>query len=202
MATATQEKASREHRFKKVFLDNEGTEVDDIDAAFGLGVMVDGTKITFSLEDLNENTYKRLVLDGLYDKLTRAVHASKPKAKDTDSAVNVMEEAFAQLKSGKFRKSRAGGTRGNRVFDIERFKRALIAGANAAFKGTNRKISDAKVHEKALEMQSMSGKERQKYLQKNYLINPYFKIEWERELVEKKKKAIKEAGDTAFSDLI
>src|SRR5208282_421152 len=137
-------KGTRERRFSKQFLSSTGNELDgaDINAVYSLGIAIDGHTLSLSLEDLSEDTIKRLVLDGLYDRITRSVHAAKPKAMDAESAIKVMEDTFAQIKSGKFRKGRKGGIgTGPRTFDAIRFREAVVAGA----KGNGVKVSDEKL---------------------------------------------------------
>ena len=190
----------RVHRFSKALYDSHGTEVDgtSIDEGTALGIEVDGRLVKLVLSELSEEAFMRLAIDGLYDKLTRAIHASKPKAVDTDSAIKVMEDTFAQIKTGKFKKGRKGGIRGPKTFDEQRFRDAVLAGA----KGNGVKVSEEKFERLLSNVKTMSGKDRQKYINDKFMKDPYFKTQWEKPVLEAKKAKIKSGEvESMFSDL-
>lgn len=190
---------TRERRFGKAFFDHAGNEVDGSNpqGVVYLGVQVDGEIVKLDVEELSQEAWMRLALDGLYEKLTRSVHTAKPKAIDTNSAIEVLNQTFTQIKTGKFRKSRTG-SRGPREFDVERFKNAVVAGA----KGNGVKVSEEKLGRLLEIVQSMSGKDRQKYIQEKYMKDPYFKTAWEKPIIDKKKAALKSGEiESAFADL-
>jgi hypothetical protein len=212
MATESHGK-TRQRRFSRIYLDEQGSELDDtklveesdnaVDILVNtINIRVDGEDVPFSYKAIPYNTIVKLACEALYDRLTRAVHAAKPVASDTESAIKVMEATYEVIRSGKAKKGRRGGG-GGRVFDADafraRFKPALIAGA----KGNNIKFNDAAVERVVESMVSKSGKERQEILQKRYFKDPYFKVVWDKPVIEKKKAAIK-AGEveSAFSDLM
>jgi len=204
VANETHTTKTRERRFSKVFLAEDKSEVDgaDIGQVENLGIRVDGQLISFDLTQLPGETLTRLAFDAIYDKLTRSVHAAKPTASDTESAIKVIEETFAIIKSGKLSKSRGGGGRG-RAFDTEafkvRFRNALKAGAKAM----KVNLSEAKVENYVNAMLTKSGKERQDLLTKKYFKDPYFKAEWDKPVLEKKKAAIKSGEvESPYADLM
>jgi hypothetical protein len=213
MTTETH-KTTRQRRFSRAYVNEEGAELDEDKLVVGetaesngeiqvrsVIVKVDGQPIKFDL-DLGQGTLIKLACEALYERLTRSVHAAKPVASDTESAVKVMEATYAAIKTGTAKKGRRGGG-GGRAFDVDafkvRFKNALIAGA----KGNNIKFTEPKVDNIVNIMVGKSGKERQEILQKKYLKDPYFKIVWDKPIIEKKKAQIK-AGqvESAFADLM
>jgi hypothetical protein len=199
----------RTRRFSRAYYNAENVELDDNALTdqtgnllvHAIGVNVDGHLVKFDLDFAN-NTMVKLACEALYERLTRSVHAAKPVASDTESAVKVMEATYAAIRSGQAKKGRRGGG-GGRAFDADafklRFKNALIAGA----KGNNIKFTEAKVDHIVDIMISKSGKERQELLQKRYFKDPYFKTVWDKPIIEKKKAAIK-AGEieSPFADLM
>ena len=180
--------ATRERRFHKHYLaEGNPVERDEIAKADQLGIEVDGVIVNIDFSDLSDDLYRILVFDGLYDKLTRAVHTAKPKASDKETAIAIIRETFEALKSGKYRKTRMGGGGGHREFDKARFEAALRAGAKAA----NHTLVDEKVAKLINKVCLMDGKTRQKYLQQNFMADPHFKAAWEKPILDKKKAEIK-----------
>jgi hypothetical protein len=180
--------ATRERRFHKHYLAaGKPVERDEIANADQLGIEVDGEIVNIDFSDLSDDLYRVLVFDGLYDKLTRAVHTAKPKATDKARAIDIINETFEALKSGKYRKTRAGGAGRHREFDQDRFRNALLAGAKAA----NHTLADDKVTKLVTKLVGMEGKARQKYIQQNFMADPHFKTAWEKPILDKKKAEIK-----------
>ncbi len=191
---------TRERRFKKLYLGAESKVLDgdEIEDAVALGIEIDGQILELELEGINELVMKRLLFDGLYDRLTRAVHTAKPKATDTDAAMAVIEEVFAKVKSGSFKKTRTGGSGAPRSFDPSRFKTAVYAAAKAM----GQSISEEKFERLLQRLTDMSGKDRQSYISKNFLRDPNFKVAWEAPILAKKKAAIKKGEvQSALADL-
>ncbi len=201
MPTAAQtEMNTRERRFKKVLLDDEQRVMgaDELDAVTTLGIEIDGEVTHISLDGLNETVLKRLIIDGLYSHLTRAVHAAKPKADDAETAVKVIHESYAKLKDGVFRRPRASSVGPIRAFDTLRFKTAIAAAAKAM----NKTLNDEKLDGLLLKLSSMCGKDRQKYMQKTFMSDPHFKQAWEAPILAKKKAAIKKGEVESALDVL
>jgi hypothetical protein len=191
---------TRERRFKKLFLDPEGRhlDADEIESVTALGIEIDGEIMQVDLEGFDETVLKRLIFDGLYDRLTRAVHAAKPAAASRDEAQAVIEETYAKIKGGNFKRERKSGVAAPRAFDPTRFKTAVYAAAKAL----NQAISDEKFERLLERLSSMSGKDRQGFIQKNFMKDPHFKTAWEAPVLAKKKAAIKKGEmESSLADL-
>ena len=198
----TTSKAARERRFSKCLLDDEGRvlDADEIEAVTTLGIVVDGTTFPVSLEGFDELVLKRLIVDGLYDKLTRAVHTAKPTASSREAAIEVITEAFNKLKAGNFKRQKrsSGENAVSRVFDPSRFKTALYAAA----KMLGRELSDEKVERILDQLSAMSGKDRQTFIQKRFMRDPHFKTAWEKPVLDKKRAQIKRGElESSLADL-
>jgi hypothetical protein len=197
---STAETKSRERRFKKYFLDSEGKalDADEMDKVEALGIEIDGEVLSIDLEGFDEAILKRLIMNGLYDHLTRAVHSAKPAAASREEAVRVVEEAYAAIKTGAFKRPRTPGVSAPRPFDPTRFKTAVYAAAKAL----NQPISDEKFDRLLERMSGMSGKDRQSFINKNFMKDPHFKQAWEAPVLAKKKAAIKKGElESSLTDL-
>jgi len=195
---AASKTAPRQRRFSKALLNDAGEslDADEIEAVTGLAIYVDGKPVNFSLDSLTEPVLKRLLFDGLYDRLTRAVHSAKPVADTRDAAVEVIYAAFEKLKVGDFKRHRkpSDGSGAPRAFDPSRFKSAIYAAAKALGK----EISEEKYARLIAQLGSMSGKDRQKFIATNFLRDPHFKLAWDKPVFDKKKAALKR-GELASS---
>ena len=185
----TETASTRERRFKKFFLDDEGRALDgdEISAVNTLGLEIDGEVLRVDLEGFDEVVLKRLIFDGLYDKLTRAVHSAKPAAASREAAVEVVLEAYEKIKTGNFKRERKSGVAAPRAFDPTRFKTAVYAAAKAM----GQALSDEKFERLVARLGDMTGKDRQKFIAQNFMRDPHFKTAWEAPVLAKKKAAIK-----------
>jgi hypothetical protein len=167
--------ATRERRFKKIFLDSDSNhlDADEYGSATQLGIEVDGELLTFDV-DFDEQTILRLMLDGLYDRLTRAVHSAKPAASTRDEATRVITEAYDKIKEGDFKRERKAGISAPRPFDPARFKTCLYAMA----KRLGQTVSEEKYNRLLAQLTGMGGKDRQAFIQKNFMRNIHFKEAW------------------------
>jgi hypothetical protein len=191
---------TRERRFSKTLLDDDGRtlDADEIENVTALGIVVDGVPHKISLEGLDELVLKRLIIDGLYDRLTRSVHAAKPAAANREAAIEVINETFNKLKAGDFKRHRKSGLNAPRAFDPSRFKTAIYAAAKALGK----EISEEKFERLLNQLSCMSGKDRQTFIQKNFMRDPHFKTAWEKPVLDKKKALIKKGElESSLEDL-
>jgi hypothetical protein len=200
LQTETVQTASRERRFRKVFFNKDGQELQhaELSHIYGIGIQVDDTDtLKLDLEGLQEPVMRRLLLEGIYDKVTRAVHTAKPKPESTEAAIKVMGDTFDKIKEGTFRKPRIGGPGAPKSFDRDRLRNALTAGA----KGSNLSINDEKLDRLVEKFANMSGKERQAEITK-FMKDPHFKTAWEKPVLDRKKQAIKKGEVVSmFADL-
>lgn len=198
--TAETAPATRERRFKKLFLGAEGQhlDADEIGDVHALGIEIDGRVTSVQLKEFGENALKRLVLEGLYGMLTRAVHAAKPAAETPEEALEIILAAQEKIKAGNFKRDRKSGISSPRAFDPTRFKTAVYAAA----KSLNQVISEEKFERLLGQLSAMSGQDRQRFISKNFMRDPHFKTVWDKPILEKRKALIKKGElESSLADL-
>lgn len=189
---------TRERRFKKIFLDADGAALDhdEISDAKALGIEIDGKVLSVDIDDFDEATLKRLVFDSVYDKLTRAVHSAKPAADTREAAVSVIQAAYVKIQAGDFKRASREGGREPRVFDPTRFIFAIKATAKAL----GRTIPEHKLTARVNELAEMRSEDRQKFLNKNYMKDPFFREAWNKFILDQKKAEAKKTHARSVLD--